>query len=66
LPRHATTPYLSQIAAFPAQAAEPVPSARFPDQSLKVITKFAEEPPELPAGGHEEDPMAITERDFIR
>jgi hypothetical protein len=31
-----------------------------------VTTKFATEPPDLPAGGHEEDTMAITERDRIR
>ncbi len=35
-------------------------------RSLTVITKFAAEPPDLPAGGHEEDLMAITERDRIR
>ena len=44
MPRHAGTPYLSQIATFPALAAAPVPPADLPGQSLTVITKFAEEP----------------------
>jgi hypothetical protein len=66
LPRHAGTPHRSQIATFPAPAAAPKPPVSLSGQSLTVTTEFAEEPPDLPAGGQEEDLIAIIERDRIR
>jgi len=36
------------------------------EEFTHTTTKFAEEPPDRPAGGHEEDHMTITGRDRIR
>ena len=52
-----------QIMSGDLVSGHPVPSITTLSQELG---HFVGGHPELPAGGHEEDPMAITERDCIR